>query len=479
MPFDYYAFRREKLTATFSEMEEAYAEFKEAADKDAKRKAEDKIKAAAGAAVDINPHMAFLWYEANNSELSNRIRDAWRSKQTVKSIPASFRFHPEIASADLLPHLSFVLCVPFRLRKPYLSRDERDFYLLDNPVRKEKVFQVPMVASTSWKGVLRGVMSAEVAAWWNGLDGQSRAERKCCKEFVRKRLQLGRLFGNERGAQPEDKAADLYLDKTGGGRLARLYRRYVRRFLAAHGFFAGRLHFYSTFFEKNKVVLEVINPHNRAKGIGERPILMESVPAQADGDLVIAYLPFGPIDQSEEKRRAEVAQDIIALCEGIQAMLTVYGFGAKTSSGFGIAEDKLARPGTLAVRAALPNLALGPAAEAKPKHEPLPRYLDSASSLHQDFRDAAGGLKSEAEYQALLKTRGQQYGKKDQQLYEKARKWWEQRQVQAAAESSHKPEAEIPKPEPSPVARIAFDSLTKLREAAKSMNAALLGGATA
>ena len=34
-------------------------------------------------------------------------------------------------------------------------------------------------------------------------------------------------------------------------------------------------------------------------------------------------------------------------------MLTTYGIGAKTSSGFGIAEDKLTKEGKLAIRAKL------------------------------------------------------------------------------------------------------------------------------
>jgi CRISPR-associated protein Cmr2 len=448
MSLDYYASCREKLTAAFSSMEEAYAEFKAAADdRDARRKAEDKIRQAAGKATELEPHLAYLWYEANGSDLANRIRDAWRNRRTAGSIPQSFYFHPDVAAVEHMPHLSFALCIPFRLRKPYLSRDECDFYLLDNPVRKDKIFQVPMVASTSWKGVLRGVLCAQIDEWWNGLDEQSRAAWKYRRELVPKRRLLTRLFGNERGA-----------DKR---------------------FFAGRLHFYSTFFDRDQIAIEVINPHDRATGIGKQPILMESVRAQAQGDLVIVYVPFGPIDQSEEKRRAEVAQDILALCQGIQAMLAVFGFGAKTSSSFGVVEDKLPRPGILAIRAALPNLAKGPAAQSKSNQEPLARYLESKSSLHPDFRNASGDLKSEADYQALVKSKGQQYGKQDKQLYDKARKWWEQRKNQAAVETPQQPAPESPASAALPVVKVEFGSLKKLCEAAEEIKAELMRGENA
>ena len=44
-----------------------------------------------------------------------------------------------------------------------------------------------------------------------------------------------------------------------------------------------------------------------------------------------------------------------------------------------------------------------------------------------DFRREDGSLKSENEYRTLVESRGQEYGKKQKQLYEKARKWWEHR----------------------------------------------------
>lgn len=89
-------------------------------------------------------------------------------------------FLPDLSIVTRLPILSFVLRIPFQLSKPYLSKDECDFHLLDNPLRREKVFRTPMVASTSWKGALRA------ALWQLG-------RRETDPTIIR-------LFGNPRGS---------------------------------------------------------------------------------------------------------------------------------------------------------------------------------------------------------------------------------------------------------------------------------------
>jgi len=227
----------------------------------------------------------------------------WQRWQKELSSPSKLLYTlsllPDLSTVAHLPPLSFILRIPFKLQKPYLSKDDCDFYLLDNPLRKEKVFQTPMVASTSWKGALR-------AAFW----------QLGYKEEHEGTL---RLFGNPRGSDEHQ---------------------------------AGRLYFFPTFFES--IALEVINPHDRQNGAGARgPILMECVPAGAPGAFTLLYVPFGPLEQDEDQKRAEVAEDLRMLAQGLQAMLTTYGFGAKTSSGFGVAEDQLAGEGKLAIRAEL------------------------------------------------------------------------------------------------------------------------------
>lgn len=291
------------------------------------------------------------------------------------------RLFPDPNQITQLPEFSCLLKIPFKLKKAYISRDENDFHILDNPLRCEKIFRNPLVASTSWKGALRS------ALWHLGKKDDDE--------------QIIRMFGNPR--QSEDSLA-------------------------------GRIHFYSSFFDRNQVSLEVINPHERRTGVGIRPIRIESVKPGATADLICLYVPFGYTKDSGSSYlnavhvRQQIAQDLILMAQGLVAMLTVYGFGAKTSSGFGVVEDRLHSTGLVALRysSTMINDGEAPKLSDKTQAAALPRYLESPTRLHADFLTQQGELKSEEEYRRLIIKRGQKYSKSNHQLYEKARKWWEQ-----------------------------------------------------
>ncbi|MGC8800894.1 MAG: RAMP superfamily CRISPR-associated protein [Chloroflexus sp.] len=419
MQRDYYAFKRVELNSSLNDLEQAVKDLenaKQAKDKNARDKAESQMKQVASRAVSIEPHLAYLWFEAHNSELDNSIRDAWQKSLKASAIPQAFHFTPDLSAVAHLPSLSFLLHIPFKLHKPYHSKDERDFYLLENPLRREKVFQTPMMASTSWKGALRSAMRQQ--------------RRYTTLNDEAKDMQMIRLFGNVRAAESD--------------------------------FVAGRLTFFPTFFDK--VGLEVINPHDRTTGVGARgPILLECVPQGAQGDFFVLYVPFGPFEQSDDDRRAEIADDLHAVAEGVRDMLTVYGFGAKTSSGFGIAE---ASEGKLVLRAKLAGGAAPAVAPPAPQQPELARYLESPTRLHPDLRREDGTLKSEAEYQRFIESQGRKYGKQEKQLYDKAKKWWE-REGQALAQQTPTPTPEPAPPEPSPVTTFTFQTLSELGDVAQ------------
>jgi len=427
MQHDYYVFQLEKLRDSLNTLEQASQALemaKRQRDKNAQRQAENQMKQAVGKAVKIEPHLAYLWYDALKSELANSIRGAWQKELTAYAVPLGFRLLPDISGICCLPSLSFVLHILFKLQRPYLSKDEHDFYLLENPVRKEKVFQTPMVASTGWKGALRA------ALWQLGY-----------KEDHEVTI---RLLGNPRASDEHQ---------------------------------AGRLYFFPTFFDE--IDLEVINPHDRKTGVGARgPILMECVPPETKGELVVLYVPFGLFEQSEDQRRADVAEDLQVLAKGIRAMLTTYGFGAKTSSGFGTVEEKLDGQGKLAIRAELPREYSSPVAPPEPKSAEFPRYLESPTRLHPDLRREDGSLKSEEEYRAFVESQGRKYSKKDKQLYEKANRWWEREGKDLWENAGQEPEPEeepgsLPAP---PVTEYTFGSLSELCEVARHVAERLQGG---
>lgn len=284
------------------------------------------------------------------------------------------RLEPTLPDLTAFLTYSWAMALPFTLRKPYLSKDDTTFHLLDNPVRKEKIFQVPMVAASGWKGALRAALVQQLVAWWSSLNDEERQHCLHCKRFLQQRIQMVRLFGNEKGVQTDDTSFDAFLDTLGGERLAQIYRRVVRCYLSASGFFAGRLHFFPTFFDR--LGLEVINPHSRQSGVGERgPILLECVPQGATGTLLLLYVPFGRLN------RHTVAQDLEVTAQGLQALLTTYGFGAKTSSGFGVVEEQLAGEGTLLIRARLADMGQKP---SRPREPDIPETVQRFREQYPD-----------------------------------------------------------------------------------------------
>jgi CRISPR-associated protein Cmr2 len=235
-----------------------------------------------------------LWQEKNFGVdcLADLVRNWKEGREYYQGLFAS----PHI-DLRIFPTFSFVIQFTFTLAQSYISRDEqKNFYIIDNPVRKDKIFGLPYVAPSSWKGSLRS------ALWQLG--------KREKDEDIR------RLFGNEKGIEDQEDSR------------------------------SGRLHFFPTFFTRKG--LEIINPQDRKLRVGSNPIPFESVPRDSEGSFTVLYVPFDRIGEDEKETRREVAAELRLVAEGLQAMFRIYGFGAKTSSGFGLAKEKI--QGTLSLR---------------------------------------------------------------------------------------------------------------------------------
>jgi len=195
---------------------------------------------------------------------------------------------PALGQLALMPDCSFAIQFVLTLLKPYLSQDDEPFYIVDNPVAKDRVFRVPVVRSSSWKGTLRS--AARLALNLQDDDPQ-----------------MVSLFGSEKGEREE-------------------------------GLKAGRLVFYTTFFDR--IGLEIINPHDRKRKVGVNPILIESVPAGAQGTFSLLYTPFDLVTAPQAKRVADACADLEAIRKSLRALMLELGFSAKRTSGYGVIHDK-------------------------------------------------------------------------------------------------------------------------------------------
>jgi len=234
----------------------------------------------------------------------------------------------------ILPFGSWGINFKFKLIKPYISKDDTDFYIIDNPVKKEWVFKVPYIAPTQWKGTLRSVMGRQLYEQANSLTDE---------QFAEKMFRLALLSGSEKEENPKEKSNFAgYFDEIKPG-ATNLYREKIKKHFGyktndSMPDFRGRLHFYPTYF--TKIGMEVINPHDRETGTGTNPIYFETVPAESEGIFTLLYVPIELIGNDKNNVKIEVLEDLSPVADGIKGMMTEYGFGAKTSSGFGLAESK-------------------------------------------------------------------------------------------------------------------------------------------
>ncbi|MCF2138076.1 MAG: hypothetical protein K9W43_12670 [Candidatus Thorarchaeota archaeon] len=244
-------------------------------------------------------------------------------KNTIKDYLQPLGLLTKVPDLTLLPVGSFFISFRFKLDSPYLSKDDTDLYVIDNPVRKEWIFKVPYIAPSQWKGALRSVLVHK-------LESCASAE-----EFISYRIQLSRLFGIEKGVNDDIKNLYLYSE------MPEAVEEYLTRLKSFFSldedqgiYYRGRLYFYPTFF--NTIGMEVINPHNPLTAAGTKPIYFECVPRGTSGDFCLLYIPAWP-DLGGGPNC--IRDDFHTIAEGISDLLTTEGIGAKVTSGYGLVQD--------------------------------------------------------------------------------------------------------------------------------------------
>lgn len=367
------------LIGQLAEQERLIAEARRKRDQAARRSAEDRTRALrSGLLENMDASLAYLYLAASGEANNILLQEAWQDnvvrkpdavlhrlrEWNVEDLYQTYWANPSL-DLSILPGHSFSLSFTFTLAQPYISKDDNPIYIVDNPIVRDKVFQLPLVRSSSWKGslaaALRQLGQSEKDATWQ------------------------RLFGKVNEANDEGQA--------------------------------GRLVFFPTFFTQTS--LEIINPHDRKSRVGKNPILFECVPIDAKGTFTVLYVPFDRVGEDEKETRQQAAQDLTLIAEGARALFTIYGFGAKTSSGYGIARQTV-KNGVLSLR----MVGLQPATSPMPAPPAalmpdLPRYLDTPGQLKPEYRTANGGFheRSDTELKAMKKA--------DRLLYDKAKAWWE------------------------------------------------------
>ncbi len=230
---------------------------------------------------------------------------------------------------------------------------------------------------------------------------------------------------------------------------------------------AGRLHLFPTFFTKKS--LEIINPHDRERRVGTTPILMESVPKDTKGLFTLLYVPFDLIGKEEKEIKKQVAEHIHLISDGLKGMFLTYGFGAKTSSGHGIAKSELVE-GKLILKAK--GIEINKKEEEKPKspEESFMKYLNEDYTVKKKFLGRGkGGLLSGKEAgdlkQTLSSFNSSEFQRFRDWFIEDCERW--KKHIQAK---------DVPTPDFPPWAFKNFDELMKMAQKIESaLNASAEG----
>lgn len=273
--------------------------------------------------------------EAYKNEINNNNS---KLKSSIQLLYEFDLYQPTI-NINLLPDNSFFVQFEFKLKRPFYSKDDEQFYIIDNPICKESVFKVPMMRPSGWAGALKNAIVNNDKEKNNELELQS----------------IDRLFGYVSDKEDNNKKGSLIL--------------------------------FPTYFDNIK--FEILNPHDRDTKAGKNPIYYEVVPAKSTGLFSLLYVPFYISDEEKSDANDKIAFDIDLVAKGLKSMFLTYGFGAKTSSGFGIAENDPIE-GKIILKSKCVNVSVHE--DIKPPEKEFLKYLNEDGSLKDSFKDAEGKL---------------------------------------------------------------------------------------
>ncbi len=252
---------------------------------------------------------------------------------------------------------SFRIWVKFKLKQPYFSRDDEEFYLIQNPVLKEKVFKVPMIRGSGWKGALANAgrelikendKKGENIFWdyvfsYLRIFGTGNEKFRELMDVLNKnnkdndKVELKKSLANyvlfniraQINLKDLDENPETLVKKYFNGFENKVSADNNKKYYEAK---KGRAIFYPTYFDR--LSLEVINPHSRKTKAGTQPIYFEVVPKGTEGILRIVYIPFDGILKENEELKKEVENDLEFLINCIEKVADL-GVGAKTKLGWG------------------------------------------------------------------------------------------------------------------------------------------------
>ncbi len=243
----------------------------------------------------------------------------------------------EATALEKLRLPAFLIEFYFKLATPLLTRDESGHYPIENPLRKDTALQLPVLASTSWKGLLRAAyLQCRLYPVWR--EWKNDAQNK--SKYLHTRWQMLRLFGTEKEPQTDQPLPDMLRPKEAGFDefLKSRFKKPEEKeedVIVPH--VAAALHTFPTLFSALDV--EVINPHDPVRRVGTNPIHLEAVPAGSIGLFRLLYLQRPALLLPEENPENAGRADLQAMLQTLAMLFLEFGFSSKRTAGYGQAEE--------------------------------------------------------------------------------------------------------------------------------------------
>ncbi len=256
---------------------------------------------------------------------------------------------------------SFGLQYRFILQSPYFSHDDDEFYIIDNPVVKEKVWKVPMVRGSAWKGMLLKVASKKLVELIENdktsdavqyfqsvlrIFGTGSEEFRKVEEAISNHIKSKGKTENQIDSGPYEIDITSKLAKyalyelginlefsNGGKSIKEQIWEYIKNDIKSFSTKSGRGIFYPTYFDR--LNLEVINPHNRNTKAGTLPIYFEVVPEGTEGIFQFIYIPHDGITLPLKELYKQMQDDYKFIKTLIKDVLEEQGIGSKSKYGWG------------------------------------------------------------------------------------------------------------------------------------------------
>ena len=287
--------------------------------------------------------------EKNDYKIVKQISGIYDNQQDLRNLQEYI---------EKLPKYSFAIWFKFKLKAPYFSKDDDEFYIIQNPVLKETNFKVPMVRGSAWKGALASAfrelfkddfsnkrikIDSFLRIFGAGSESIKAIEQALLKEtgsFKKAKEKLPEFLLFELGLEVKKEDLEEIENIKNKKQLFDFIKNKLSKNLdesqknlpTEFQTHKGRAIFYPTYFDK--LSLEIINPHDRRKRAGTIPIHYEVVPKETEGIFQLIYIPFDAVLKNDEDVKNEAKEDLKNLTEALK-ILSEKGIGAKTKLGWG------------------------------------------------------------------------------------------------------------------------------------------------